>query len=174
MTGSPASTCRCASSSNARTRSGVITVPIAESDFFASVAGPSPVRTVSGSGSILPDQSCQLGFNQEKTESARQQIIQGVIKIIPDLAQAQLVLQTACLRPVTPDWLPIVGKATGWDNVYLTTGAGKKGILLSPGMGKATADLISQGSTILSIGPCAPDRFSSVSSPQTVGDGDNY
>ena len=112
------------------------------------------------------------GFNKETTQAARAQIIQGVIKIIPDLAQAKLVLQTACLRPVTPDWLPIVGQAPGWDNVYLCTGAGKKGILLSPGMGKATADLISQGSTTLSVGPCAPDRFSSVSSPQSLGDGD--
>jgi glycine oxidase len=102
------------------------------------------------------------GFNKETTESARQSIIQGAIGIIPDLAQARLALQTACLRPVTPDWLPIVGKAPGWDNVYLTTGAGKKGILLSPGMGKATADLITQGVTSLSIGPCDPVRFSSV------------
>ncbi len=83
---------------------------------------------------------------------------------MPELAQAKLALQTACLRPVTSDWLPIVGKAPGWDNVYLTTGAGKKGILLSPGMGKATADLITQGATSLSIGPCSPSRFSSVSS----------
>ena len=36
-------------------------------------------------------------------------------------------------------------RAPGWDNVYLTTGAGKKGVLLSPGMGKATADLITPG-----------------------------
>ena len=112
------------------------------------------------------------GFNKETTQAAREQIIQGVIKIIPDLAQAQLVLQTACLRPITPDWLPIVGRAPGWDNVYLCTGAGKKGILLSPGMGKATADLISQGSTTLSVGPFAPDRFSAVSSPQSADDGD--
>jgi glycine/D-amino acid oxidase-like deaminating enzyme len=90
--------------------------------------------------------------------------------LVPDLAQARLVLQTACLRPVTPDWLPIIGQAPSWDNVYLATGAGKKGILLSPGMGKAIADLMTQGSTSLSIGPCAPERFSLAASSRQSGE----
>ena len=114
------------------------------------------------------------GFNKELSESARQSIMQGALRLMPDLAQARVVLQTACLRPVTPDWLPIVGKAPGWDNVYLTTGAGKKGILLSPGMGKATADLITEGRTYLSIDPCDPARFSLAARSQPAGtDGDN-
>jgi len=112
------------------------------------------------------------GFDKETTESARQSIIQGAVRIVPDLARAKLALQTACLRPVTPDWLPIVGQAPGWDNVYLTTGAGKKGILLSPGIGKATADLITRGVTSLSIGPCDPVRFSSAgAAQQTIVEG---
>ncbi len=78
---------------------------------------------------------------------------------MPEIAEARLVLHTACLRPVTPDWLPIVGRAPGWDNVYLATGAGKKGILLSPAMGKAVADLITQDSTELSVEQFSPERF---------------
>jgi glycine oxidase len=109
------------------------------------------------------------GFNKETTDAARKSIIQGAVRIIPDLARAALALQTACLRPVTPDWLPIVGKAPGWDNVYLTTGAGKKGILLSPGMGKATADLIIRGATALSIGPCDPARFNPGTAARRTG-----
>ena len=113
------------------------------------------------------------GFNKKTTESARQSILRGVIRIIPAMAQSKLALQTACLRPVTPDWLPIVGKAPGWDNIYLTTGAGKKGILLSPGMGKATADLITRGTTSLPIDACNPSRFATLSSgQQAVGDND--
>ena len=99
------------------------------------------------------------GFNKELSDSARQSIVQGAVRLMPDLAQAKLALHTACLRPVTPDWLPIIGRAPGWNNVFLATGAGKKGILLSPGMGQATADLITRGSTSLSVGPCAPERF---------------
>jgi glycine/D-amino acid oxidase-like deaminating enzyme len=99
------------------------------------------------------------GFDKKTSASARQSIWKGAIKLIPTMAEARLVQQTACLRPVTPDWLPILGRAPGWDNVYLATGAGKKGILLSPGMGRAIADLITQGSTNITIGPYMPERF---------------
>ena len=68
-------------------------------------------------------------------------------------------MQTACLRPLSPDWLPIVGRAPAWDNAYLATGAGKKGILLSPAIGKAIADLITADSTDLPVANCGPDRF---------------
>ena len=43
--------------------------------------------------------------------------------------------------------------------MYLATGAGKKGILLSPGMGKGIADLITKGDTDLAIGAFDPQRF---------------
>ena len=61
--------------------------------------------------------------------------------------------------PGNNSWLPIIGRVPGWDNVYLATGAGKKGILLSPGIGKSVADLMTQGETRLSIGSFSPDRF---------------
>jgi D-amino-acid dehydrogenase len=81
------------------------------------------------------------------------------IKLMPALLDAQLVQQTACLRPVAPDWIPIIGKSPGWENVYLATGGAKKGILLSTGIGKAIADMLTTGSTSLSIGLCTPERF---------------
>jgi len=45
------------------------------------------------------------------------------------------------------------------ENVYLATGAGKKGILLAPGIGKSVADLMTAGETTLSINGYSPDRF---------------
>ena len=99
------------------------------------------------------------GFDKETSTSAYQSILEGAVRLVPEMSKARLSLQTACLRPVTPDWLPIIGRLPGWDNVYLATGAGKKGILLSPGIGKSVADLMTQGETSLSIGPFNPSRF---------------
>ncbi len=99
------------------------------------------------------------GFDREPSDAARQNITTDSVRLMPDMAQARLILHTACLRPVTADWLPIIGLAPGHENVYLATGAGKKGVLLSPGIGKAVADLISHGETPLSIGPFDPQRF---------------
>ena len=99
------------------------------------------------------------GFNKEPTEAAKEKIWGAAKELMPELGHASLIKHTACLRPITPDYMPIVGRAPGWDNVYLATGAGKKGILLSPGMGKATADLITTGETDVPLEGCEPGRF---------------
>jgi glycine oxidase len=101
----------------------------------------------------------RCGFDQEPSASARQLLLQRAVRLMPAMAEATLVQHTACLRPVAPDWLPIIGRAPGWDNVYLATGGAKKGILLSSGIGKAVTDLITAGHTSLAIAPCAPERF---------------
>ncbi|PKB71002.1 MAG: hypothetical protein BZY87_07895 [SAR202 cluster bacterium Io17-Chloro-G6] len=99
------------------------------------------------------------GFDREPSDQVAREIRQRVVRLVPDLVDAKIVKQTACLRPVTPDWLPVLGRAPGWENVYLATGAGKKGILLAPGIGKAIADLMTSGETALSIQGYSPERF---------------
>ena len=99
------------------------------------------------------------GFDRQPLPETRERILAGVKRILPAIADAELALHTACLRPVTSDWLPIIGRAPGYENVWLATGAGKKGILLAPGFGKAVADLITTGATGLPIGNFAPERF---------------
>jgi len=103
------------------------------------------------------------GFDTTPSAAARRRLLNGAVRLLPAMANATLVQHTACLRPVASDWLPILGQAPGWDNVYLAMGAGKKGILLSPAMGKALTDLMTTGSTTLDITPCTPQRFTAVS-----------
>ena len=99
------------------------------------------------------------GFDKETTDSARESILPKAIKLVPDMAQARLVLHTACLRPMAPDGFPIIGRVPGWDNVYVTNGGGRKGILLSTGMGKAVSDLMTRGETQLDASLFSPARF---------------
>jgi glycine oxidase len=99
------------------------------------------------------------GFDQEPSEAARRTLSESALRLMPALAGASLVQQTACLRPVTPDGLPVLGRVPEWDGAYVTTGGGTKGILLAPAMGKAIADLILTGHTALPVSPCDPGRF---------------
>ena len=101
------------------------------------------------------------GFDRQPLAETRDRILAGVKRILPVIADATLELHTACLRPVTPDWLPILGRAPGYRNAWLATGAGKKGILLAPAIGKAIADLVSANETGLRIQNFAPERFAS-------------
>jgi glycine/D-amino acid oxidase-like deaminating enzyme len=102
------------------------------------------------------------GFDQEISELARQTLLSAGRELMPSLADASFVQQTACLRPVTPDGLPIIGKVPTCEGAYLATGGGTKGILLAPAMGQAIADLILTGSTSLDIASSSPDRFARV------------
>ena len=103
------------------------------------------------------------GFDREPSRSAREMLLGKAVDLMPAMARARLIKQTACLRPVAPDGLPILGRAPGWENVYLATGAGRKGILLSPAMGKSTAELIVSGSSTLDIAAYSAERFVGVS-----------
>ena len=99
------------------------------------------------------------GFDREPLAETRGRILTGVRRSLPAITDATLVMHTACLRPVTPDWLPILGRVSGYRNAWLATGAGKKGILLAPGIGKSVADLITEDETSLPIANFSPDRF---------------
>jgi glycine oxidase len=108
----------------------------------------------------------RCGFDTQPSEAARDQLLAAAVRLMPAMSAARIVHHTACLRPATSDRLPIVGKAPGWDNVYLATGGRKKGILLAAGMGQAMADLIAHGRTHLSIAPFTPGRFATRSAEE--------
>ena len=101
----------------------------------------------------------RVGYNDRPTPEARESILKGAMKILPCLSEARLALQTACLRPLSEDGLPIIGEVPGWNGVFMATGAGRKGILLAPAMAKATAELVTEGRTGLPIDPFSLGRF---------------
>ena len=101
-----------------------------------------------------------VGFDEKLTTAARDKVMGDLLKMAPSLAEAELVQQTACLRPLTPDGMPIVDAVPGWDNLYLVTGGGRKGILWSTGMAHGVADLIVKGSSeVPDLGALSLGRF---------------
>ena len=101
----------------------------------------------------------EAGFNEQPTMEGRDRVMRSLLKMVPSLADAQLVQQTACLRPLSADGLPILGAVPGHEGVYAATGAGRKGIILGPAMGKVIADLITTGRTDVPIEAFDPGRF---------------
>jgi len=101
----------------------------------------------------------EAGFDEETTREARDEIGAALVTMLPAMADAQVVHQTACLRPVASDGLLLLGRVPGFDSVYMATGAGRKGILLGPAMGRAVADLILTGKSPLALEAFSPARF---------------
>ena len=102
----------------------------------------------------------EAGFDEELTPWGRDKVMGDLLKMAPSLADAELVQQTACLRPLTSDGIPVVGRVPGWDNLYVATGGGRKGILWSTGMAQGLAELILRGqSEITGLEHLDPARF---------------
>ena len=101
----------------------------------------------------------EAGFDLSTTSQAREDLLDRAAQVLPAVKQSGILEQTACLRPRTPDGLPILGKVPERDNLYLATGGGKKGVLLAPAMGRVLADLIVRGETQLPIDDFSPGRF---------------
>lgn len=99
------------------------------------------------------------GFNVNPSANTSHMLIAGALKLVPSMRNARLVKHTVCLRPVTPDWLPLIGLVPDYSNVFLATGAGKKGILLSTALGRSIADLVTLGTTNLPVDAFEPGRF---------------
>ena len=101
----------------------------------------------------------EAGFDETPTVEARDQIMASLDKMLPSLGDVDLVRQTACLRPVTPDRLPVLGAVPGVEGVFLATGAERKGILLGPSMGRIAADILTTGTSDIAIDAFHPGRF---------------
>lgn len=63
------------------------------------------------------------------------------------------------MRPFLPDGLPAIGRAPGYDNLYVAAGHGMLGITLGPASGAAIADLMCLGHTDVDLAPFDPSRF---------------
>ena len=100
-------------------------------------------------------------FDRQPTETARLELLQRAIDVLPDLERAELVQQLAGSRPLSPDSKPIIGPVPGWQGILLATGHTTKGIHLGPITGRIIADYVCHGSTeaVSDMSEFLPDRF---------------
>ena len=99
-----------------------------------------------------------VGFDENPSNFGLQSIMESLIRVFPFLESSELVLQTACLRPLAIDKSPILSKSE-YGNLYLASGTGRQGILLGPAMGKLILDNIMSNKTYISIEPFSHKRF---------------
>jgi glycine oxidase len=100
-----------------------------------------------------------IGFDENTTAEARDAVMEGLLQMVPGLADARLVKQTACLRPISGDGLPVIGALPGWEGVTVCTGAGRKGILLGPAMAEMAVAMLTGGQPNDDHTAFGPDRF---------------
>lgn len=80
------------------------------------------------------------GFHKRVTAGGVAGLLNRATALFPELASAPLESHWAGLRPVTQDGLPVLGPCL-FDNLWVASGHGRNGILLTP----RTADLVADG-----------------------------
>ena len=101
----------------------------------------------------------RVGFDETPTDAARRRILRQAGRFVSAVSRAEVVKQTACLRPLSPDGLPILGAAPGLSGAFIATGHGRAGLLLAPGSAAALAAHIAGESPSIDLTPFDPARF---------------
>ena len=99
------------------------------------------------------------GIDETTTDWARDEIMAAVVKNVPSLAEGEVVMHTACVRPLSADRKLVLGEVPGTEGAYVATGGGRLGLMLGPAMARLTADLIAKGSTAVPLDEFWPGRF---------------
>jgi glycine oxidase len=84
----------------------------------------------------------EMGFDTAVTVGGVHELLREAYRLLPDVAEMELLGATAGLRPGTPNNLPLVGPGAV-DGLVLATGHFRNGILLAPLAAQAVADLLS-------------------------------
>jgi glycine oxidase len=83
----------------------------------------------------------EMGYDTAVTAGGVHELLREAYRLLPEVAEMELVDAIAGLRPGTPDNLPIVGPGA-IDGLVLATGHFRNGILLAPLAAQAVADLL--------------------------------
>jgi sarcosine oxidase subunit beta len=82
-----------------------------------------------------------------------------VAEVFPHLAHVPVMRCWSGIEGFTPDGLPVIGPSHAAPGVFHAFGFSASGFQLSPGVGAVIADLITEGSTNVSIAPFDIGRF---------------
>ncbi|HEY3541447.1 MAG TPA: glycine oxidase ThiO [Gaiellaceae bacterium] len=102
----------------------------------------------------------ERGFDTTVTAGAVHELLREGYRVLPELAELELVDVSAGLRPASPDNGPLIGE---WeDGVLVATGHYRNGILLAPVTAEAVTALLTGAEPPVEALPFAPERFARV------------
>ena len=130
---------------------------------------PALPHTIAGAGGFLiprTDGSViaaatveEAGFDTRVTPNGLSWLSTLVSTLAPAYASARVSETWAGLRPATADDRPLMGRAPGWDGLWVSAGHMRDGILWAPVTGELLASSILTGVPDPALAPYDPARF---------------
>ena len=115
---------------------------------------------------IVGATSEEQGFDTAVTAGGVHELLREAYRLLPDVAEMELVDSMAGLRPGTPDNLPLIGPGA-IEGLVLATGHYRNGILLAPLTAVAVAALLAGEPLPEAVAPAHPLRLSLVAQRAT-------
>jgi glycine oxidase len=103
----------------------------------------------------------ERGFDSAVTAGGVHELLREAYRLLPDVAEMELVESMAGLRPGTPDNLPLIGPGA-LEGLVLACGHYRNGILLAPLTGDAVAELLDHGELPEAVAAADPERLALV------------
>ena len=81
-------------------------------------------------------------------------------RLSPAFRPDRIIAKQACFRPITRDYVPLIGRVPRIEGAYVATGHNVWGILNAPATGEAMAELIVDGKAhTVDLAPFDPGRL---------------
>lgn len=123
--------------------------------------GPHGYIVPRGSSTVVGSTMERVGYEAGTTPDGERALAAAAAEISPALAAARVREHWSGLRPVTPDFLPIVGPDPDFPSLLYACGHSRNGILLGPLTGECVAALASGEEPALDVAPFSITRFRS-------------
>jgi len=130
---------------------------------------PTLIHTIAGAGGFLIPRTDgtviaaatveEAGFDTRVTPDGLSWLSTLVSTLAPAYANARVSETWAGLRPATADDRPLMGRAPGWDRLWVAAGHMRDGILWAPITGELLAASILSGVPDPALAPYDPARF---------------
>ena len=99
------------------------------------------------------------GINDRVLANRLQAILTGAGRFMEGTATGEPLQIWRGLRPMTPDGLPIVGRARRLENLVLATGHNMNGLMYGPITGRLVAEMVVGRTPSLDLHPLRAERF---------------
>jgi glycine oxidase len=112
----------------------------------------------------------ERGFDTTATAGGVHELLREAYRVIPEIAELELVEATAGLRPGSPDNAPLIGPSDAED-LLIATGHFRNGVLQAPVTADCIAALLAGETPPVDLEPFSPRRFAGhpAESPVEVG-----
>lgn len=110
-----------------------------------------------------------VGFDKSTTGSAAKMLQEMACEISPRMSELQIADHWSGLRPKVADGMPVLGRISGLEGLFIATAHYRNGILLAPQTAKLAAGAIVDGTDSEYFGHFGPDRFASKRAGRGIG-----